>query len=68
MRSATAPVRRCPSPLRRRRTFADLAVTISYREVGVEADLVASEVDFIEQIAGGGEWGVAAQDDGVEWI
>src|SRR5260370_35290004 len=35
MRSAIEPVRRWPSPLRRRRTFAVLAVTISYRESGV---------------------------------
>ena len=34
--------------------------------IGSEADLVASEVDFVEQIAGGGERRVAAQDDGVE--
>src|SRR5947207_6044859 len=34
------------------------------KRIGSEADFVASEVDLVEQIAGGGEGGVAAQDDG----
>src|SRR5207302_6596735 len=36
------------------------------QRIGGQADFCAREVDFVEQIAGGGEWGVAAQHDGVE--
>ena len=47
----------------------DVSRTIGHHGIdgaGIDADPLASKVDFIQEITGGGEWRVAAQDSGVE--